>query len=215
MGGARGAGFRRAIREAAQVLDAGGIVAVPTDTVYGLAVPAGNARARSRLYEVKERPAQVELPVLVSDLEQALRVVSMDEPARRLAAAFWPGPVTLVLPSRPGPGAASGGDGGTIGVRWPAHEVPVSLCRAAGPLATTSANLHRQPTPALAVDVAQLFGEAVPLVLDGGSCTGSPSTVVDCTGSPIRCVREGAIAWERVLAELQRRAPRSERSEDH
>ncbi|MGH9150676.1 MAG: L-threonylcarbamoyladenylate synthase, partial [Acidimicrobiales bacterium] len=112
---------------------------------------------------------------------------------------FWPGALTLVLARRAGLNADLGSDDATIGVRCPAHPVPLALCRRLGPLATTSANLHGQPTPPGGEEVAALFGGVV-LVLDGGTCAGAPSTVVDCTGAEVKLLREGRIPWAGVVA---------------
>ena len=117
-------------------------------------------------------------------------------------ARFWPGALTIVLPARPGLGADLGDDDATIGVRCPDHPVALALCRAVGPLATTSANVHGQPTLTTAAEVAEVFADALPVVLDGGTCTGSPSTVVDCTGFEPRLLREGRVPWSAVLAAL-------------
>ena len=190
-----------AIGEAAHALKAGQLVALPTDTVYGLAVDPFHTGATDRLYAAKRRPRQVDLPVLVADLEQALAlVIGLTDAARRLMERFWPGALTLVLPRRPDVQADLGSDEATVGVRCPDHAVPRALCRVAGPLATTSANLHGQPPLTTATEVAATFGEALGLVLDGGACARSPSTVVDCTGVEPRLLREGRIPWAGVVA---------------
>ena len=124
--------------------------------------------------------------------------------ARELMDAYWPGPLTLVLPARPDLGADLGDDDLTVGVRSPDHPVPQALCAASGPLATTSANRHGEPPLESAAAVADAFGDSVPVVLDGGPCTGSPSTVVDCTGQAIKLLREGRIPWAELLARLGR-----------
>lgn len=188
------------LAEAAAVLAQGLPVVIPTDTVYGLSVDPSVPGACERLFEVKRRPENVELPVLVADVEQALALCRGVSPvARALMERHWPGPLTLVLPRGPELAANLGGDGSTIGLRCPDHPVPRALCRRVGPLATTSANLHGAPTPPTAPEVAAVFGGAVRLVLDGGVCTGSPSTVVDCTGPELRLLREGRLPWPEVL----------------
>ena len=192
-----------AIEAAAAALRAGRIVAVPTDTVYGLGADPFRTGAVDRLFSVKRRPRHVELPVLVADEDAALSLSLADAvpaAARRLMAAFWPGALTIVLPRRPGLAADLGSDEETVGVRCPAHPVPLALCRAVGPLATTSANLHGQPTPSTAIALADLFGDSVAVVLDAGPLEGSPSTVVDCTGVEVKLLREGRIPWADVLA---------------
>jgi L-threonylcarbamoyladenylate synthase len=188
------------VAAATRALAAGNIVAMPTDTVYGLAVDPFRNGAADRLFALKRRPRQVDLPVLVADEEQALSLaVAVPEPARRLMARYWPGALTLVLTRGPEVTADLGTDDATIGLRCPGHPLPRALCAAAGPLATTSANLHGKPTLCTAAEVAAIFGDGVALVLDGGPCTGAPSTVVDCTGEVPKLLRQGRIPWAEVV----------------
>ncbi|PLS76818.1 MAG: threonylcarbamoyl-AMP synthase [Actinobacteria bacterium] len=188
------------VAAATRALAAGNIVAMPTDTVYGLAVDPFRNGAADRLFALKRRPRQVDLPVLVADEEQALSLaVAVPEPARRLMARYWPGALTLVLTRGAEVTADLGTDDATIGLRCPGHPLPRALCAAAGPLATTSANLHGKPTLCTAAEVAAIFGDAVALVLDGGPCTGAPSTVVDCTGEVPKLLRQGRIPWAEVV----------------
>ena len=180
--------------DAIAALRAGDVVAIPTDTVYGIAVDPTRPGATDRLFAIKERPSDVAIPILAADTEQAFALAAeVPRVARQLAEAFWPGGLTIVLPRRPGLGLDLGGpDDATIGVRVPDHEVPRALARAVGPLATTSANRHGRPTPETVDGVsAELTGIAV--VLDGGRCAGAPSTVVVCAGDGWRVVREGRI----------------------
>jgi L-threonylcarbamoyladenylate synthase len=189
-----------ALLHAVEALARGLPVAIPTDTVYGLAVDPSRPGATDRIFEVKRRPRDVSLPLLVSGVEQALSVsTAVPGLALALMAAYWPGPLTLVLPARPGM-ADLGDDELTVGVRSPDHPVPLALCEAVGPLATTSANRHGEPTLVTAGAVAEAFGDAVPVVLDGGECTGSPSTVVDCTGQAPKLLREGRVPWAELAA---------------
>jgi tRNA threonylcarbamoyl adenosine modification protein (Sua5/YciO/YrdC/YwlC family) len=192
-----------ALKAAAEALRGGWCVALPTDTVYGLAADVSVPGATDRVFEVKHRPHDVDLPVLVAGIDQALGLATaVPEPARALMARFWPGALTLVLPRAPDLAADLGDDDATVGVRCPDHAVPLALCATVGPLATTSANLHGGDTPETAGEVAELFGDAVPVVLDGGPCAGAPSTVVDCTGVEPKLLREGRIRWDDVLAAL-------------
>jgi tRNA threonylcarbamoyl adenosine modification protein (Sua5/YciO/YrdC/YwlC family) len=192
-----------ALAAASEVLADGWPVGIPTDTVYGLAVDPFRPGAADRLFEAKRRPREVNLPVLVAGTRQALEITSsVPEAAIALMERFWPGPLTIVLPVRPGLAADLGDDDLTVGVRCPAHAVPVSLASATGPLATTSANLHGSPTLVTAGEVATTFAGVVPLVLDGGICRGRPSTVLDCTGDEPRLLRAGRLAWEAVVAAL-------------
>ncbi|HVE45260.1 MAG TPA: L-threonylcarbamoyladenylate synthase [Acidimicrobiales bacterium] len=184
-------------------LRAGQVVAIPTDTVYGLAVDPFRTGAADRLFQLKRRPREVDLPVLVADKEQALSLaIAVPEPALQLMDLYWPGALTLVLPRNPEVAADLGTDDATIGLRCPAHPVPLALCAAAGPLATTSANLHGQPTLSTAADVVATFGSSVNIVIDGGTCAGAPSTVVDCTGEVPKLLRQGRIPWSEIVASL-------------
>jgi tRNA threonylcarbamoyl adenosine modification protein (Sua5/YciO/YrdC/YwlC family) len=187
--------------EAVRALAAGRPVGIPTDTVYGLAVDPFVPGATDRLFAAKRRPRDVNLPVLVAEIDQVLLLATaVPDGAMRLIERFWPGPLTIVLPSRPDLGADLGEDEATVGIRCPGHPVPRALAARAGPLATTSANLHGQPTLVTAQEVATAFARAVPVVLDGGTCRGSPSTVVDCTGQEPKLLREGRVAWDDVRA---------------
>ena len=192
-----------AVARAVRALAAAQVVALPTDTVYGLAADPFSTGGADRLFLLKRRPRERDLPVLVADEEQALAMATaVPESARRLMERFWPGALTLVLPRRPDLQADLGADEATVGLRCPAHPVALALCRAHGPIATTSANLHGEPTATTADEVAATFGDAVAVVLDGGPCTGAPSTVVDCTGAEPRLLRDGRIPWADVLAAL-------------
>ena len=189
-----------AVAQAVRALAAAQVVALPTDTVYGLAADPFTG-GTDRLFLLKRRPREQDLPVLVADEDQALELATaVPDSARRLMERFWPGALTVVLPRRPDLVADLGADEATVGVRCPAHPVPLALCRDHGPIATTSANLHGEPTAASAAEVAATFGDAVAVVLDGGLCVGAPSTVVDCTGREPRLLREGRIPWPDVVA---------------
>ena len=135
---------------------------IPTDTVYGIAADPFVPGATARLFEAKRRPRDVQVPVLVADISQALELAEdADERAVVLMERFWPGGLTLVLRRRPGLAADLGDDLRTVGIRCPDHPVPRELCADVGPLATTSANLHGDPTPPTAAEVATLFEAAV------------------------------------------------------
>ena len=171
---------------AVAALDAGDVVGIPTDTVYGLAGRADRPEAVDRIYELKQRPPGLQLPVLAADAVQAFALAADLPPAAgRLAEHFWPGALTIVVPAVAG---------GTIGLRVPDHGIVAALCRACGPLATTSANLHGQPPLTTAAAVAAAFGDEL-TVIDGGTCEGAPSTVVDCTADPPVLLRPGRIPW--------------------
>jgi L-threonylcarbamoyladenylate synthase len=185
-----------AIDAAVRLLRAGEVVAVPTDTVYGVAVDPFQPGAADRLFVAKERPKDVALPILVAAAGDLDRLVEgpVDPLARKLVDRFWPGALTLVLPRKAELRELDlGGDPATIGVRCPDHRLVRELCREVGPLATTSANRHREPTPADAAGVAEALGDSVALVLDGGTCAGEPSTVVSILGDEVLMLREGRI----------------------
>jgi L-threonylcarbamoyladenylate synthase len=189
---------------ATEALAAGLPVVLPTDTVYGVAVEPTRAGATDRLFGVKERPRTAALPLLVASVDQAVMLAGDLPPAARaLAAAFWPGGLTLVVPRRPGLDLDLGGeDDTTVGLRLPDHPVPVALAERVGPLAATSANLHGRPTPPSAREVAAELGDAIELVLDGGRCSGAPSTVVACTSEGVTVLREGRVRTADVFAAL-------------
>ncbi len=189
-----------AVLQAVRALAQGVPIGIPTDTVYGLAVDPFRPGATDRIFEVKRRPRDVSLPLLVSGVDQALDVsTAVPALALQLMEHYWPGPLTIVIPAAPGLGADLGEDELTVGVRSPDHPVPQALCAAAGPLATTSANRHGEPPMTSANEVAETFGDAVPVVLDAGICAGSPSTVVDCTGRDLKLLREGRIPWAELV----------------
>ena len=188
---------------AERALRAGEVIGIPTDTVYGLAVDPFHAGGTDRLFAAKRRPRDVELPVLVAGPSQARSLAQpVPDVAHRLMERFWPGALTLVLPRMRVPGRTLdlGDNVVTVGVRCPDHDLVRDLCRRVGPLATTSANLHGQPTAQTAADVEAQLGDAVALVLDGGTCAGAPSTVVDCTGPEPTLLREGRIPWTEITA---------------
>ena len=190
-----------AVAQAVRALTAGQVVAMPTDTVYGLAADPFSTGGADRLFLLKRRPREHDLPVLVCDEAQALAMATaVPASARALMERFWPGALTVVLPRRPDLRADLGADDATVGVRCPAHPVPLAVAHAHGPIATTSANHHGEPTATTAAEVAAVFGDTVAVILDGGLCEGAPSTVVDCTGPDPRLLREGRIPWAEVLA---------------
>jgi len=196
----------QAIEEAVSVLKRGGLVAFPTDTVYGVGAPAFDPQAVTRLYEVKERPRSKAIPLLLADGADLPSVAEPIPPlAERLAERFWPGPLTLVLPRRAVvPDVVTAG-GDTVAVRVPDHPVARALIAAAGmPLATTSANRSGEPSPVTAEEVMAQLGGRIDLILDGGRCPGGvPSTVLDLTVSPPAVLRPGPVSdrdIERMIA---------------
>ena len=186
-----------AIAQAARLILGGQPVAVPTETVYGLAADATNGEAVARIYEAKGRPAFNPLIVHVSSLNQARELGDFDDQALVLAKDHWPGPLTLVVPLRPGAAVASLVTAGlpSIGIRVPAHPVMQALLRAVGlPLAAPSANASGSISPTRADHVLASLGGRIPLILDGGPCErGLESTIVAVTGGPPRLLRPGPI----------------------
>ena len=193
------------VAEAVKVLRNGGVAAIPTDTVYGLASNGLDAAAVARVFEVKGRPAGVALPLLLASADDlSLCCVDVPESARSLAGAFWPGPLTLVL-RRSGtvPDAVTGG-GDTVGVRVPDHPVPREMARRLGaPITGTSANRSGLPPATTAAEVREQIGDRVDYVLDGGAArSGVPSTVLDLTAVAPVIVRLGAVPAEAVARVL-------------
>jgi L-threonylcarbamoyladenylate synthase len=192
--------------EAVLVLQAGGIAAIPTDTVYGLAAALDVAGAIERLFSVKERPADRAIAVLLADLEQAEDIGVLSPVARRLGRAFWPGGLTLVVERRSDrnlPPELTGGRS-TIGLRVPDHPAPRALAAALGPLPTTSANVSGEPELGDARQIEARLGRRLDLILDGGPAPGGPaSTVVDVTSDPPRILRTGAIPADEVELRLR------------
>lgn len=179
-------------------------VGLPTDTVYVLAVDPFVAGASDRLFALKRRPRDLDLPMLVGSLEQALDLVTaLPEPARRLMERCWPGPLTLVLPRHPDLAADLGDDELTVGVRMSGHPVLLGLCRVIGPLGVAAAGFQGGRELETAEEVAETFSGAVPIVLDGGRCAGLPATVVDATGEDPHLIREGRLRWADALAAIQ------------
>jgi L-threonylcarbamoyladenylate synthase len=192
-----------AIAHANDVLRHGGLVAFPTDTVYGLAVLPNEEETVGRLYTVKGRNSQKAISILVGDVSQLECVADRMGPmATQLADRFWPGPLTLVVPRQSSLPSNLSPDP-TIGVRMPDHPVVLALLRHVGPLAVTSANLSGQAIANTAQEVlAQLKGR-IHLILDGGHTPGGvPSTVVDCTGTDLVLLRPGPISYDDLCAAL-------------
>ena len=193
------------IAEAADVLRSGGVVALPTDTVYGVAVAMSTTGGVERLFHVKQRPPDKGIMLLLADATQAPEIGAMTPAATALGGAFWPGGLTVIVPQRPDvalPAALTGG-APTIGLRVPDHATPRALAAAVGPLPTTSANRSGQPEARDAAEIAEQIGDAIELIVDGGPAHGGPaSTVVDCTGERATILRSGAIEPARIAAIL-------------
>lgn len=186
---------------AVDVLRGGGLVALPTDTVYGIGVALDAPGGIERLFAAKRRPPEKGIVLLLADIGQASEIGRLTPAAAALGAACWPGGLTVIVPQRPDvtlPGALTGG-APTIGLRVPDHAAPRALARELGPVPVTSANLSGLPEARDAAAILEQFGDAVELVLDGGPAGGGPpSTVVDCTGEVAAILRTGAVARGRI-----------------
>jgi L-threonylcarbamoyladenylate synthase len=195
--------FATAVEQAAARLRTGEVVAVPTETVYGLAANALDSAAVARIYAAKGRPSYNPIIVHVASRPMARACAAVwPSLADRLAAAFWPGPLTLVVPKAEVIPEIVTAGGNTVGVRWPQHPFMQALIRACDfPLAAPSANLTNQLSPTNATHVFRQLGDRVPLIVDGGDCNvGIESTVVDVTGAAPRILRPGMITEPSLLA---------------
>jgi L-threonylcarbamoyladenylate synthase len=193
--------YKEAIREAADVIRSGGLVAFPTETVYGLGANAQDENAVAKIFVCKGRPQDNPLIVHVDSVPSAQRIAAFNDSALALADAFWPGPLTMVLPSLGVVGGSVTAGLGTVGVRMPDCDAALSLISAAGvPIAAPSANRSGSPSPTMAAHVAADLGGDV-LILDAGECSiGVESTVVDLTGDVARILRPGAVTQQMVAA---------------
>ncbi|HET7169849.1 MAG TPA: L-threonylcarbamoyladenylate synthase [Candidatus Limnocylindrales bacterium] len=192
---------------AVDILRGGGLVALPTDTVYGIAVALATPGGIERLFAAKRRPPDKGIMLLLDDSAQAAAAGLLTPAATALAAACWPGGLTVVVPQRPDvpwPPVLTAG-AATIGLRVPDHDAPRALARGVGPLPTTSANVSGVAEARDAAEILAQLGDRVDLVLDGGPAHGGPaSTVVDCTADRPVILRVGAIAPTDIAAILDR-----------
>jgi L-threonylcarbamoyladenylate synthase len=194
------------VDRAIEILKAGGIVAFPTDTVYGLGGDAFNSEVAERIYSVKQRPRSLPLPILLSDSTQVAAVVDFTpEIARFLMKRFWPGGLTLVLPRGASlPEIISAGSD-KVAIRIPNHVVPLTIIHSLGaPIIGTSANISDKPSPVTAQEVEQQLGSKIDLIIDTGRCTGGlESTVVDVTGETPVILRQGIIPEDEIKRACQ------------
>lgn len=201
-----------AIARAVEILRGGGVIAFPTDTVYGIGAHGLIGEAVERLYAIKERPNDKSIPLLLASADDVLLAAREVPPAARaLMRRYWPGALTIVLRKQPHlPDAVSGTD--TVAVRVPDHPVVRALIRALGaPLAATSANKSGRPELLDAEAIAEQLGAGLELILDGGPLHGGvPSTVMDATVEPVRVLRAGAISADQIRRAIQEEAGTSE-----
>jgi L-threonylcarbamoyladenylate synthase len=196
---------RDAIEEAAKWIRNGGLVALPTDTLYGLAADPFSAVAIARLFAVKGRAAERAVPLIAADAAQvAAQLGRLPAAGQRLAERFWPGPLTLLVPAPRALAAAVSGGTGRVGVRVPAHGVARAICAAAGrPITATSANVSGEPATPDPDQVERTLGGRLDLLIDAGTTPGgAASTIVDVTGADPALVRAGAISWDDIQAWL-------------
>ena len=194
-------GIQQQVEKGISILKKGGIVAFPTDTVYGLGACANLHRAVERIYQVKKRPLNMALPLLLAHISQISEVAESVPPiVWLLARKFMPGALTIVLHKSSSVLDIVTGGGMTVAVRVPAHPIPIALADGLGmPVVGTSANLSGKPSVLTAGEVYAQFGAKIDLIIDGGRCPGGrESTVVDVTGEKPVVLRQGAISWDEL-----------------
>jgi L-threonylcarbamoyladenylate synthase len=200
MGTRLSASIQEQLEKGITILKKGGVIAFPTDTVYGLGARIGIDSAVDRVYRIKERPRNIALPLLLADLSQLEKVaISIPTSARLLAEKFWPGPLTLVLFKSDSVSDIVSGGGKTIAVRIPDHPVPIALARGTGTaIIGTSANLSGQPSALTAEEARNKLGDRVDFIIEGDCPGGIESTVVDLTKEAPNILREGALSIEEL-----------------
>lgn len=195
----------RQIKEAADIIKAGGLVIYPTETVYGLAANPRNRIAVLKVFGAKNRPLDNPLSVAVKDLNQADDIVYLNLSAKRLAKIFLPGPLTMVLKKKALLPKELTGGLERVGIRVPNHPVALSLIELAGPITATSANLSGEPAPKTADEAKKQIGDKADFVLDAGMCgSGEPSTVIDLSEGEYRILREGGISKKMIEKVLKK-----------
>jgi L-threonylcarbamoyladenylate synthase len=199
---------RDALNEAAKWIRAGRVVAIPTDTLYGLAADPFNAAAVALVFAIKGRPDRQPLPLIAADTEQiAAHLGRLPGAAERLAARFWPGPLTLLIPATDRLAAGVSAGTGRVGVRIPRDGVARAICSAVErPITATSANVSGHPPASDPAEVERALGNQLDLLIDVGPTPGGlPSTIVDVTTGPPTLVRPGAVDWEDIRRCLESR----------
>lgn len=195
------------IKEMVQIIKNGGVVVYPTDTVYGLGANALNPRAVLKIFKIKKRSLNQPLPVIVSGLKMAEKLAFINNDARKLIGAFWPGSLTIIMDKKPVLPSIVVSGGSSVGLRMPNHTIPLMMLKTSKlPLVATSANIHGKPDPIDAKDIIKQIGKEVDLIFDCGKTKGKPSTIVDLTKVPPLIVRSGSInreAIEKVIGPVE------------
>lgn len=198
-------GMKHAVTEASIVIKEGGIVAFPTETFYGLGVKYNNINALKRLYDMKHRPNEKAMPLIIGDKKTLLLITpSVNSVAEILMKKFWPGPLTLLIEAREDlPEFITSGTG-KVAVRIPGESFALELARQLEfPVTATSANISGKPPAGNSDDVIRYFGDGLDMLIDGGKTPGGkPSTIVDATGEAIKILRPGAIPSEEILERI-------------
>jgi L-threonylcarbamoyladenylate synthase len=192
------------VKEAASILRQGGVIAFPTDTVYGIGAVLWDEHAVGRLYQVKNRSAEKAIPVLIPEVRAIAGFAETPSPeVGKILSKFWPGPLTVILRARADLPQEVSRDG-TVGIRQPDFDVTLDLLREAGPLAVTSANIAGGPSPVTAEEVYDQLAGRIEYLVDGGKTPGgTPSTVIDCTAGQIIVVRQGPVELEAILQAIR------------
>lgn len=193
----------QALKSIVRAIDDGGIISFPTETVYALAVDAFNQQAVEKIYSLKNRSNEKSLPVLVGDIYQAKRIAEFDERAKKLALILFPGPLTMILKTKPHSNLAANinQNSETIGIRMPNNSAALKILQAVGrPIVGTSANLSTFPSAVDAYKVLHYFEKGIDILVDKGATSiGVPSTIVDLTSEEIKIVREGSIPSQTIF----------------
>ena len=193
--------IKEALETASEKLHNGGIIAIPTDTVYGFAALVSDETAIEKLYRIKEREQNKSIAVLLGDAEQASLIAhKFPMKAQRLAKSYWPGALTIIIRKKAGlPANLTSND--LVGLRIPDHAFTRDLIRMTGPLAVTSANISGQPPAKSVPDFLNILGPQLDMIIDGGPCRGGvPSSVINCETEPAVVLRAGAVSEEELLA---------------
>ena len=192
------------VDRAVNVLRAGGVIAMPTDTLYALVADATDAKAVDKVYSIKVREAGKPLPLFVDDLQDATQIADFNQAGRQLAARFWPGALTIVLPKQPLFDSRALADGTTVGIRVPDQSSARAIIRKLGhPVTATSANISGGPDPISAGEVHRQLGAAIDFVVDAGAIPeGHSSTIVECDRDKVAILRHGGVSLEEIETAL-------------